>query len=102
MLDRFFTAPLRLERLRHGALSTALDDVAAVLHDRGYSPTVARSYLSIAGHFSHWLALEGIAPIGLSTETVERFRGAHLPLCQCTRPLGMRVHVRAALGHVQR
>ena len=100
MLDRFFTAPQVLERLRRGALSTALDEVASRLHDGGYASTVAKSYLSIAGHFSHWLALERIAPVGLSTETVVRFREEHLPLCQCTAPRGMRVHVRAALGHL--
>lgn len=100
MLDRFFPDPRVRERLRRGALSTALDDVAAGLHDRGYSPTVAQSYLLIGGHFSHWLALEGIAPIELSTETTARFCDAHLPVCQCTGPRGMRCHVRAALGHV--
>lgn len=103
MLDRYFTAPtapLMLERLRQGALSTVLDDVAARLHDRGYSPAVAQSYLSIAGHFSHWLRREGIAPIGLSQEAVARFCEEHLPVCRCARPRGMRGHVRAALGHV--
>lgn len=100
MLDRFFPDSQVRERLRRGALSTALDDVAARLHDRDYCPTVARSYLSIGGHFSHWLALEGIAPIELSPETAMRFRDTHLPVCQCTGPRGMRVHVRAALSHV--
>ena len=95
MLDRFFTSPHVLERLRCGALSTALDDLADVLDDLGYSPLVAKSYLAIAGHFSNWLTLEGIAPIGLSLETVVRFRECHLPVCRCARPLGMRGHVRA-------
>jgi integrase len=100
MLDHFFTAPHVLERLRRGALSTVLDDVAVSLANHGYSPIVAKSYLTIAAHFSDWLALEGIAPPGLSAELVVRFREGHLPVCQCARPLGMRSHVRAALGHV--
>lgn len=100
MLDRVLTAPQALERLRRSALSTVLDDIAADLRQRGYSQAVVQSYLSVAGHFSHWLTLEGIAPIGLSRETVARFREEHLPVCQCVRPRGMRVHVRAALGHV--
>ncbi len=100
MLDRFFTSPDVVERLRRGALGTILDDLAAGLHDRGYAPIVAQSYLSIAGHFSRWLTLEGIAPTGLSMETVARFREEHLPVCRCVAPLGMRGHVSPALGHL--
>jgi site-specific recombinase XerD len=99
MLDRFFTAP-QADRLRRGALGEVLDEVAVGLRDRGYSLSVAHSYLSIAGHFSHWLTTEGIAPIGLSRETVARFHEEHLPVCRCAKPRGMRSHVRAALGHV--
>jgi len=43
MLDRFFTSPYVLERLRRSALGTVLDDLAAGLHDRGYAPAVAQS-----------------------------------------------------------
>lgn len=100
MLEQFITSAETLERLRGSALSTVFDDVAAGLHDGGYSPAVARSYLPIAGHFSHWLTLEGIAPVEVSTEAVARFREEHLLVCRCTGPRGMRGHVRAALGHV--
>ena len=100
MLERFFTSPDELDRLRRGALSAVLDDVATLLYDEGYSPGVARSYLLIAGHFSRWLALEGIGPIGLHADLTARFRDEHLPLCRCPKPRGMRVHVGAALGHV--
>jgi site-specific recombinase XerD len=100
MLDQFFTSPDVLERLRRGALGTILDDLAAGLHDRGYAPVVAQSYLSIAGHFSRWLTLEEIAPIELSADTIARFREEHLPVCRCVAPLGMRLHVSPALGHL--
>ena len=100
MLERFFTSPDELDRLRRGALSAVLDDVATLLYDEGYSPGVARSYLLIAGHFSRWLALEGIGPTGLHADLTARFRDEHLPLCRCPKPRGMRVHVGAALGHV--
>jgi integrase/recombinase XerD len=99
MLDRFFTVS-QVDRFRRGALGEILDDVATGLHDRGYRPTVAQSYLAIAAHFSHWLTLEGIAPTGVSRETVARFREEHLPVCRCAKPRGMRVHTRAALGQV--
>jgi integrase len=100
MLDRFFTDPRDLDRLRGGALGDSLDDVATFLQDQGYSPDVARSYLSIAGHFSHWLDLEGIAAAGLPADTAARFRDEHLPVCRCSGSRGMCVHVPAALGHV--
>lgn len=100
MLERFFTDPKDLDRLRRGALGDALDDVATFLHDGGYSPTVARGYLLIGGHFSHWLSLEGIAPAGLQLDTTARFRDEHWPVCRCSRPRGERGHVNASLGHV--
>lgn len=100
MLDRFFTNPHYLDHLRQSSLGGFLDDVAAFLQDQGYSPDVARSYLSVMGHFSHWLDLEGIAATGLPPDTAIHFRNEHLPVCCCPRPLGMRCHVRAALGHV--
>ena len=82
MLERFFRDRQYVDRLRRGALGDALDDVATFLHDGGYSPTVARSHLLIAGHFSNWLSLEGIAPIGLQTDTMARFRDEHWPVCR--------------------
>jgi integrase/recombinase XerD len=100
MLDRFFADLQVLDYLRRGALGAVVDDVATWLHDRAYSSAVAQSYLSIAAHFSHWLALEGIAPTMLRTDTAVRFREEHLPVCRCSGPRGMRSHVRAALGHV--
>jgi site-specific recombinase XerD len=100
MLEHFFTDPDDVDRFRRGVLSDTLDDVATFLQDRGYSPAVARSYLLIAGHFSHWLALEGIAPTELQGDTIARFRDEHLPLCRCRGPRGMRSHVNAALRHV--
>src|SRR3990172_5210822 len=100
MLDRFFTSPYVLERLRRGALGAVLDDLAARLHDRGYAPAVAQSYLLIAGHFSRWLTSEGIASIDLSADTIAWFREEHLPVCRCAAPLGTRSHVGHALGHL--
>lgn len=100
MLERFFTDPFDLDRLRRGALGEALDDVATYLLEGSYSPAVARSYLLAAGHFSHWLTLEGISPPGLHPDVVAQFQDEHLPMCCCSVPRGMRSHVRAALGHV--
>lgn len=100
MLDRFFPDSQVVERLRQDALGDALDDVAARLYDRGHSAQVARSYLSIAGHFSHWLSLEGIPPAALEPKLTEQFCEEHLPVCQCAVLRGMRTHVRAALAHV--
>jgi len=101
MLDRFFTDPLFLAKVRQDPLGPVLDEVATSLHDLGYCPAVAQSYLAIGAHFSHWLALERIAPRDLSMATVARFREEHLPVCRCPGPLGMRGHMRAALGQVQ-
>ena len=100
MLDRFFTDPQLLSRLQQSPLGPVLDDVGASLHDLGYSPAVAKSYLSVAAHFSSWLTLEKIVPSRISPDTAVRFRETHLPICQCPGPRGMRGHVRAALGHV--
>jgi site-specific recombinase XerC len=100
MLDRFFPDPQLLSRLQQSPLGPVLDDVAASLHDLGYSPAVAKSYLSVAAHFSSWLTLEKIVPRRLPPDIAVRFSETHLPICQCSGPRGMRVHVRAALGHV--
>ncbi len=100
MLDQFFTDPHDLELLRRGSLGNAVDDLASYLQKEGYCPAVARSYLSIAGHFSRWLALEGIAPTKVRAATLTRFRDEHLLVCRCVGRRGMRTHVRATLNLV--
>ena len=90
MLEHFFTSTKTLEWLRGVRLSPVVDDLANDFYDRGYCPAVARSYLRIAGHFSHWLTLEGIALAELSTETMLRFRDEHLSVCRCSCPRGIR------------
>jgi integrase len=76
MLERFFTSPDDLDRLRRGALSEVLDDVATLLHDESYSPGVARSYLLIAGHFSRWLDLEALRSLFRFAEVAGLCEGA--------------------------
>ena len=100
MLEQFFTNQDDLDHLRSGALGNVLDDLATCLKDQGYAPAVVRSYLSIAGHFSHWLGQEGIGANEIQEDTATRFCSEHLPMCRCIGLRGMRGHVRAALGHV--
>lgn len=101
MLDKFFQDPRVLQRLRASVLGTALDDLAAHLHGRRYSPYIIQKYSRAAAHFAYWLEHEGIAISTLNGGTVRRFLDEHLSRCRCPVPSGGGVlHVRPALDHL--
>lgn len=100
MLERFYTYPYVLGRLRGSSLGDIVDDLAAYLHERGHASKVAQAYLCGAGHFAHWLELEKISPHAVNETTLTSFMDGHLAGCQCRVPHGSPRHLRPALGHV--
>lgn len=101
MLDQFFQDPRVLQRLRSSVLGAALDELAAHLHRRRYSPHIIQKYSRAAAHFAHWLEHEGIAIATLDGGIVRRFLDEHLSRCRCPVPTGGEVlHIRPALDQL--
>src|ERR1700688_232031 len=70
MLDRFYSDPRVLQRLRGGPLGPYLDSVAAVLFEQGFArQTTGQRQLHLLGDLSQWLE-----QLGLSVEDLEERR----------------------------
>jgi site-specific recombinase XerD len=78
MLDFYFKSAVRLRQLRRGPLDAHLDGFAAALRRDAYSAHTARRILSIAGQFSGYAGLAGIAAPRLDEAVAERFLASAL------------------------
>ena len=56
MLEKYFSAPKTLARLRSGPSGPHIDSFAEALEREGYSPLSAVRYLRAAAHFGRFLA----------------------------------------------
>lgn len=100
MLDRCFTRPDVIRRLRASPLGRDIERLAVYLLDRGHTATVIQVYLQAVEHFGRWLGRENIPPTAADAEVVARFLNKHLPNCRCSSPsLCHLVTVRAAMRH---
>lgn len=82
MIERYFSAPKTLHRLRAGPSGPYIDGFAEALAQDGYSPASAVRYLRAAAHLGHFLQRTGLALADLAPHTVEAFR-RHLRRCGC-------------------
>ena len=58
-----------------------------------------RRYVASVVHFGHWLSSEGVAATNVDEAMIRRFLSEHLPRCECSRPIPLRmIEVRAALN----
>lgn len=73
MMDRFFTQPELINRLRLGPLGPYLDQFAASLQEQGFAPAIIRRYLHGADCFGHWLSSQGLGPADAHEATVQRY-----------------------------
>jgi site-specific recombinase XerD len=92
MLERYFTAPKTLKRLRSGPSGPYIDDFAAALEQDGYSEFSAIRYLRVAAHLGYFLEQQGKSLADIDSATPQAFF-RHLPMCCC--PLsngGKRTH----------
>ena len=93
MLDRFYSDPRVLQRLRGGPLGPYLDSVATVLFEQGFArQTTGQRQLHLLGDLSQWLEQLGLRVEDLEERTIVDF---------LNQPAQQRVwvrHTRAVLG----
>ena len=61
MLDFYFVSKGRRLQLQRGPVGSYLDGLATELQRESYARNSARRLLSIAGQFSHYVGLAGVA-----------------------------------------
>ena len=85
MLDFYFKSEGRIRQFRRGPLREHLDGFAEALRRDAYSAHTARRILSIAGQFSGYAGLAGIATSSLDEAVADRFLASAMVgdgLCQ--------------------
>ena len=82
MLERYFSAPKSLRRLRTGRSGPYIDGFADTLESAGYSKASAIRYLRNAAHLGQFMKCRGGGLAAIDTGTLKAFR-RHLSSCRC-------------------
>jgi site-specific recombinase XerD len=102
VINTLFTRAKVLARFRQSLLQPHLSDLAARLHERGYSLHVIRGYLCTAEKFGQWLAINNLNTSDVNDDLIRRYVGEtvrpHAPLAE----RGSDGKVRTGLGHLVR
>src|SRR6266542_6524998 len=97
MLEKYFSAPKTLARLRAGLSGPYIDGFADALEQDGYSQGSAVRYLRAAGHLGHFLQGYGGTLADIGTGTLDAFH-RHLPRCHCELSNGGRANHHVFFG----
>ncbi len=97
MLEKYFSAPKTLKRLRTGPSAPYIDGFASRLEATGYSPASAVRYLRAAAHLGHFLNSRGITFAEIDAGVAESFR-QHLPCCRCPLSNGGKINHHTFFG----
>jgi len=97
MLDKYFSAPKTLARLRCGLSRPYIDGFADALEQGGYSPAIAVRYLRIAAHLGRFLQRKSRSLAELDLSTLDAFH-RHLPGCHCPSSNGGRTDYHPPCG----
>lgn len=73
MIERFYSAPSTLRRLRSGALGPYLDGFARVLVERGYARATGRQQLRLLREWNEWLEHRGLGVEDLDESRIAEF-----------------------------
>lgn len=90
MIDRYFSAPKTLRRLRDGLSGPYIDAFADALTREGYAPATVVRYLRAAAHLGVFLTRRRKTFGDLDAAAVRAFR-RHLRRCQCPASNGGRI-----------
>jgi len=82
MLEKYFSAPKTLARLRSGLSGPYIDGFAEALERDGYSPLTVVRYLRAAVHFGRFLRRRSGSPAEIDASTLDAFY-RHLSRCHC-------------------
>jgi hypothetical protein len=97
LIDKYFSAPKTLRRLRAGLSGPHIDGFAEALEQGGYSPATAIRYLRAAAHLGCFVRCKGAALADINANMLEDFR-RHLPRCRCPQSNGGRTGYHAQFG----
>ena len=97
MIEKYFSAPNTLRRLRAGLSGPHIDGFAETLEHRGYSHATAIRYLRAAAHLGCFLQRKDAALADINPAMLEDFR-RHLPRCRCPQSNGGRTGHHAQFG----
>src|SRR6516165_8411839 len=82
MLEKFFSAPKTLRRLRRGISGPHIDAFADDLERDGYAPASAVRYIRAAAHLGCFVHRQGGGLADIDFNTLDSF-GRHLRRCRC-------------------
>ena len=97
MLEKYFSAPKTLRRLRSGISGTHIDAFADDLERDGYSPASAVRYLRAAAHLGCFVQRRGGALADIDFNTLHVFAG-HLRRCRCPHFKRAKISYHACFG----
>jgi hypothetical protein len=97
MLEKYFSAPKTLDRLRGGPSGPYIDGFAGALDRDGYSQASAVGYLRAAAHLGRFLQRHGGTLADIDASRLEAFR-RHLPRCRCPLSNGGRANHHVFFG----
>jgi hypothetical protein len=97
LIEKYFSAPKTLRRLRAGLSGPHIDGFAEALQHRGYSHATAIRYLRAAAHLGCFVQRKGAALADITAATLEDFR-RHLSRCRCPQSNGGRTGYHAQFG----
>ncbi len=97
MLERFYSAPKTLARLRTGPSGPHIDGFADYLAKAGYASSSALRYLRVAAHLGHFLDSQGKTLADVDAGMPALFR-QHLPRCRCPLSNGGKVNHHTFFG----
>jgi len=87
LIEKYFSAPKTLRRLRTGLSGPHIDGFAEALEHRGYSHATAIRYLRAAAHLGCFLLRKDAALADINAAVLEDFR-RHLSRCRCPQSNG--------------
>jgi integrase/recombinase XerD len=102
MINTLFTRAKVLARFQESLLQPHLSDLAAGLHEQGYSDNVIRAYLCVAEKFGRWLSVSNLSSSDVNEDLIGRY------LDVAVRPHPPRAagrsdcHARTGLAHLVR
>ena len=97
MLEKYFSAPKTLARLRAGLSGSHIDGFADALEQNGYSHGSALRYLRAAAHLGQFQQRRHKTLADIDANTLDDFR-RHLQRCRCRRSNGGRVNHHGFFG----
>lgn len=97
MLEKYFSAPKTLRRLRSGLSGPHIDSFAESLSRHGYAHATAIRYIRAAAHLGCFVQRQRSALAEIDLNTLQLFR-RHLARCRCPQSNGGRTGYHAYFG----